>query len=171
MSLSVLLSPTLPTHQAPFTKYDWNEVSVDGQHPLLNPELLDTLMPPCMGIEDAVRVQQAVRSAAVEAPKGRSQSRIDGIPTHDPPPDDASTNPYYNPCPSPRHLEWDVAADAHRQTRRVFLHPAEERFEWVEIAKTKDIPIQWLGCSPGCLAFLEDEEDDWPLDDGFEWGQ
>lgn len=169
--LSILLSPRLPSHQAPFTKYDWNECTVGSKHPLLVPEVLQSLMPPCFTLDDLARVQQAVRSAAAEAPKGRSHIPMDGFnfpSTSDmPQPDDAAGNPYYNPCPSPRHLEWNVDSEANRPTRQVFLHAAEERFEWVEIAKAKNIPIQWLGCSPGCLAFLDDneEEDDWPFDD------
>lgn len=78
-------------------------------------------------------------------------------------PDDASRNPYYTPCPSPRHQEWDQNAEQEpRVTRRIFLDAAEERFEWRTVSGVPNLPIQWLGCSPGCLDFLEeDEEADW----------
>lgn len=176
--LAVLLSPRLPTYQAPLTRYDWNDCIVGGRHPLLDPEVLHGLMPPSFNREDLVRIQQAVRSAAAEAPKSRSNASVDGIPFMNDisKPDDAATNPYYYECPSHRHSEWNVKVDHHRATRRIFLDSAEERFEWVDIAKAKNIPILWLGCSPGCLAFLDEdqqEEDDWPFgdsdDDTFEW--
>lgn len=48
-----------------------------------------------------------------------------------------------------------------RVTRRIFLDAAEERFEWVTVAGVPNLPIQWLGCSPGCLDFLEDDDDEW----------
>jgi hypothetical protein len=48
--------------------------------------------------------------------------------------------------------------------RRLFLDPAEERFEWVEICGQKNLPIRWLGCSPGCLAFLDKDEDEFGFD-------
>lgn len=75
--------------------------------------------------------------------------------------DDASLNPYFEPCPSPRHAEYDEHAEPHsRPTRRVFLHAAEERIEWREVLGLKEkLPIRWKGCSPGCLDFLEVDED------------
>ncbi|KAK8847615.1 hypothetical protein IAR55_005474 [Kwoniella newhampshirensis] len=80
-------------------------------------------------------------------------------------PDDASLNRYYYPCPSPRHLELDRHC-AVQPTRHIFLHPAEERIEWREVFKVSGLPVRWLGCSPGCLAHLEnEEEEEWTLDD------
>ena len=112
---------------------------------------------------------QAVRSASAAATTSKDPLRFNPFPrSHRTlPPDDASTNPYFSPCPSPRHLEFDPnsATSSERPSRHLFLHPAEERIEWREVCQNRDLPIQWLGCSPGCLAFLEQDEDDWGLDD------
>ena len=82
-------------------------------------------------------------------------------------PDDAAENPYYYPCKSPRHRICDTEATVEHPTRHIFLHAAEERVEWMDVFEMKGLPIQWLGCSPGCLAFLEEEEEDecWGLSD------
>lgn len=42
----------------------------------------------------------------------------------------------------------------------LFVHPAEERIEWREVFGIPDLPVRWVGCSPGCLDFLEREEED-----------
>jgi hypothetical protein len=81
-------------------------------------------------------------------------------------PDDAAKNPYFNPCPSPRHLIRDEEAEYEPIERRLFIHAAEERFEWREVHRWPGIPIKWEGCSPGCLAVLEqDEEEEWTLEE------
>lgn len=81
-------------------------------------------------------------------------------------PDDAAKNPYFDPCPNPRHNIRDVNAEHDPIVRRLYLHAAEERIEWREVHKWPNIPIKWKGCSPGCLLFLEkDEEDEWALDE------
>jgi hypothetical protein len=87
------------------------------------------------------------------------------------PPDDASQNPYYTSCPSPRHvLEAQSTEGSNGQgvTRRIYLHqPAEERFEWVKIKGADSlIPIKWQGCQRGCLDFLEEAEE--APEDGFD---
>ena len=79
------------------------------------------------------------------------------------PPDDASKNPYYYPCPSPRHLEYEAIMGP-RASRHLFVQPAEERIEWKKLLG-QEVPIRWKGCSPGCLAFLEADEDEWELSD------
>jgi hypothetical protein len=40
--------------------------------------------------------------------------------------------------------------------------------EWVEINGTKDLPIRWQGCSPGCLQYLLEDEDEFSVDDWVE---
>lgn len=110
------------------------------------------------------RILQAVRSACTSAAKARASSDFFPRSNDVLPPDNGSENPYYRPCPSPRHQEWlQDEEDEVRVTRRIFLDAAEERFEWVTIAGVPNLPIQWLGCSPGCLDFLEEgeEDDEW----------
>jgi hypothetical protein len=71
-------------------------------------------------------------------------------------PDDASMNPIL--CPCPRH-------------NRCFLHAVEERYEFVNICDAYELPVKHLGCIPGCLAFLEqedheeEEEEIWEVDE------
>lgn len=85
--------------------------------------------------------------------------------------DDANLNPYYAPCPSPRHRVFAVGQVEPRPQRQVYLRPAEERVEWRDVFGQSGLPVRWEGCSPGCLAFLEEEEEDaWSVDgseDGF----
>ncbi len=54
-----------------------------------------------------------------------------------------------------------------------FSEPAEERFEWVKRINEVDvgglIPVEWRGCSYGCLGFLE--EPDMGDDDDITFGQ
>lgn len=127
---------------------------------------------PFVPVHDATRVLQAVKSACTAASRGsdggRGSRRVNPYPRSHltPEPDDASANPYYYACPCPRHQEWDEHSPQplDRPIRRVFLHAAEERFEWLEVAKTPDLPIKWLGCAPGCLAFLDTDQDEWQLD-------
>lgn len=68
--------------------------------------------------------------------------------------DDAAANPYFLPCPSPRHQSPDSEV-----TRVVYVHePMERRVEWVKIAgNEEEVPILWKGCQRGCLDFLEQE--------------
>lgn len=82
-------------------------------------------------------------------------------------PDDAAKNPYYYPCPSPRHRLTDATEPWGQSgpSRRLFLHSAEERLEWTTVFGQPNLPVRYLGCSPGCLAFLEDEQEDEEL-----WG-
>lgn len=79
--------------------------------------------------------------------------------SNQPLPDNAATNPYYRPCPSARHQE-------RRQTQygqahqALYMRAAEERMEWREVFGIPDLPVQWLGCSPGCLDFAQE----WDVD-------
>lgn len=176
LCLNVLLSPRPPTDLPPLLGYDWDGCNKGGTHPLLDARVLREFMP-ALQLQDVGRVLQCVRSAcasASHAPPNRRRSstlhRPDALPRSFlvPEPDDASTNPFYYPCPSPRHRD---SVDQHQSpsdppARRVFFDAAEERFEWVEICGEQHLPILWRGCSPGCLAFLDEEEEE-EEEDGF----
>jgi hypothetical protein len=48
----------------------------------------------------------------------------------------------------------------------LYVEPAEERIEWRDVHGLARLPIKWKGCSPGCLTFLEeDEEEDWAFEE------
>lgn len=166
LCLSVLLSPRSPQNRPPLLAYDWEGTQRGGAHPLLDAAVLREFMP-CLPLADVRRVLQAVKSACttgVQHPwrRGSLATRADPFPRSHlvPLPDDASANPYYNPCPSPRHQAAQSTSSAmDTPSRRLFLHAAEERFEWVTICGHDNLPIRWLGCSPGCLAFLDTEDD------------
>jgi len=182
LCLNLLISPRSELPPL-LDSYDW-DIPPRGQlHPLLHPAALHELIP-SIGSEDLPRILQALKtagSAFVRAkPGGRRgsttpslgispQSKVDPFPrSHRPiPPDDASSNPWYDPCPSPRHLKYDLTLpESSRPSRRLFLHSAEERIEWREVFGLNGLPIKWLGCSPGCLGFLEREDfDDWGYED------
>ncbi|KAK6903496.1 hypothetical protein I203_106999 [Kwoniella mangroviensis CBS 8507] len=174
--MNKLISPRPPNDLPPLLDmFEWDYPQKGVPHPLLDPEAMHEIIP-SHKVSDLGRVLQALRSASTayknrkrSAGGGRSlDSHIDPFPrTHKPfPPDDASMNPYYYPCPSPRHLEIDAGTND-RPSRHLFLHAAEERLEWVQICDTKDLPIRWLGCSPGCLDFLDkedDEDEEWTIE-------
>ncbi|WWC68163.1 uncharacterized protein I206_102086 [Kwoniella pini CBS 10737] len=172
--MNKLISPRLPNDLPPLLDmFEWDNPQKGIPHPLLDAEAMHEIIP-SHSIRDLGRILQALRSSSVHYKYRRAtggnrsiDSSVDPFPrSHSPsPPDDAALNPYYYPCPSPRHLEID-AATQHRPSRHLFLHAAEERIEWREICDTKDIPIRWKGCSPGCLHFLNDEEDEeeWTID-------
>ncbi|WVW78206.1 hypothetical protein I302_100157 [Kwoniella bestiolae CBS 10118] len=174
--MNKLISPRPPNDLPPLLDmFEWDLPQKGIPHPLLDPEAMGEIIPSESKF-DLVRVLQALRSASTNHKNrkrsgggGRSlDTHIDPFPRdHKPlPPDDASNNPYHYPCPSPRHLEMDAETDD-RPSRHLFLHPAEERMEWVQICDTKDLPIRWMGCSPGCLDFLdkdEDEDEEWTID-------
>ncbi|KAL7419129.1 hypothetical protein Q5752_005965 [Cryptotrichosporon argae] len=172
LCVQVLLSPRAPIGLAPMFEYDW-EPRRGEVHPLSSPAVLHGIIPQ-LSEDDLARTLQALRSAGAAYAQGsvlRSSMtsatlRLDPFPRsyHTAPPDDASLNPYYSHCPAPKHLEVDNYAEL-RMERRLFLHAAEERIEWRTVCGNNDLPIQWQGCSPGCLAFLEEDEDEWGLDD------
>ncbi|CAK9785584.1 unnamed protein product [Cutaneotrichosporon oleaginosum] len=170
LCMIVLLSPRLPSNLPPFMSFDWDAHRINGKHPLLDVEGLQREILPAFSLTELRRILQAVKSGCDSGTDPRRASRrtaFDRFPASHgvPPPDDASTNMYYYPCPSPRHLEYDEDSREEPLPRRVFLHPAEERIEWRTVAGVKGLPIRWLGCSPGCLTFLEEEEEeDWPLE-------
>lgn len=149
--------------------YDWIAENGRGRHPLLDAAALHRYCPQ-IPLVDCERILQVVRSTISSAKKGTSVTRFDPIVPQDtlaaPPADDAAANPYYYPCRSPRHLEYTAGSDTTEQpgTRQIFLHPAEERIEWTTVLNDDNLPIQWLGCSPGCLDHLEDD-DEWGLSD------
>lgn len=161
LCLSVLLSPRPPSERPPFVDFDWEACRRGRSHPLLDIETLAGLLPPSLSENDLRRILQAVRSACASASRRRVSTDFFPLSNHGAPSDNGSENPFYQPCPSPRHLEWQQAGDNEvRVDRRVFLDAAEERFEWMTVAGVPNLPIRWLGCSPGCLDFLEDDEDD-----------
>ncbi|WVQ80222.1 hypothetical protein IAT38_002327 [Cryptococcus sp. DSM 104549] len=165
--LQLLLSPQGPARLPPLLEgYDWRP-SYGAPHPLVDPGAMHEVMPH-MPEADVHRVLQLLRSASNTFAHERriNPSRYSGVVDpfprshRTPPPDDASTNPFYYRCPSPRHLEMDEHPRGH-----LFLHPAEERLEWRKF-NGETVPLKWMGCSPGCLAFLEqtDEDDEWEID-------
>jgi hypothetical protein len=56
-------------------------------------------------------------------------------------------------CQSPRHNYQHVTS--------VFAHHAEEGIVWTRdvagVRLPEEVPVQWRGCMPGCLNFLEDD--------------
>ncbi|TYJ53078.1 hypothetical protein B9479_006310 [Cryptococcus floricola] len=168
MCLSLLITPRKPHDLPPLLdRYDWEEFGHGEPHPLLDPAALHAIIP-CISEPTHKRILQLLRSFSNQFhyANGHQRSwdldRIDPFPRGgDAPDDDASTNPYYDFCPSPRHLESDLVP-----TRHLFLHPAEERVEWRDFAGQKNLPIRWKGCSPGCLAFLEQGCEE--IEDGFD---
>jgi hypothetical protein len=142
-------------------------------HPLLDSALLHARVP-YLGVKDWTKVLQAMRSASTAASRksssqqhGRRSSTASNAGTsgtanlfprtHKPlQPDDAAENPYYWPCPNKRHLESSSSGQP-AATKRLFLHAAEKRLEWATVCGQANMPIRWRGCSPGCLAFLEQE--------------
>jgi hypothetical protein len=72
--------------------------------------------------------------------------------------EDAADNPFFSPCPNPRHYRREGTGDA-PLSKWVYLQaPAEERIQYVEVAGEKNIPIRWEGCYRGCLDFLVEPE-------------
>lgn len=146
--------------------YDWDAHRIGGKHPLLDVEGLHRDMLPELDVTDLTRIVQAIKSGCEAEPPQRRASirpalRVERFPASHkvPPPDDAATNMYYQPCPSRRHLEYDESG-AEPLPRRIFLHAAEERVEWRDVHGMKGLPVLWQGCSPGCLSFLEEDEDE-----------
>lgn len=165
--LNLLLSPR-PELPPLLDNYEWTPVN--GQpHPLLHLDVLHEMIP-CIGRDDLARVLQVLHSAGSAFGRHRDKrsevshlgyraaqsARVNPFPhsTRTRPVDDAARNPYFYPCPSPYHSSG----------KRFFLNAAESRLEWRDVFGHKDLPVRWNGCSPGCLSFLEEEEDDWSID-------
>ena len=179
MCLNLLISPRQPSNLPPLLDaYDW-DIPAGQLHPLLDPASLHQLIPH-VSEADLRRVLQALKSAGsayaqskshnsyISSVHGVSQQKVDPFPRSHRfiKPDDAYLNPWFCPCPSPRHLEYDSSWSEVKSSRRLFLNPSEERLEWREVFGISSLPVKWLGCSPGCLAFLKKEEgDDWGLED------
>lgn len=91
---------------------------------------------------DASRILACLRSAAPD--KLRPSARETAL-------EDASDNPFFEPCPDPR-LPDDV--------RRIFLTPLEERLVWSAIpgGSAERFPVRFLGSAIGSLAFLDELE-------------
>ena len=183
--LNILITPRPPSHLSPLhDSFSWDREQGE-KHPLLDTDVLHSRIP-FVPKQDLRRCLQAAKSASLASHKesvGRKRSAFAVLGVSPSPikplpypssspfveaPDDASENPYYSPCPSPRHFEHvtTFGTAPARPSRRLYLHPAEERLEWCELFGHSDMPVRWRGCSPGCLSFLEaDDEDDWGLDD------
>ena len=184
--LNLLVSPTESSELPPFLDYDWVPPDRGAAHPLLDVSILHDMVP-AIQPGNLSRILQGAKSAGdAYARNDASESRGSHFsPSHsgsndstrrskfNPFPlshrstasDDASENPYFCPCPSPRHLEYDLDVPYPRPSRRLYLNPAEERIEWREVFGNPELPVKWIGCSPGCLHFLEEDDDDWGLDD------
>jgi len=185
--MNLLISPRSPANLPPLLDaYDWPTPDQGEIHPLYDAQALHEIIPN-VTVTDLERVLQTLRTASVTycqsssdrrrpnggqplaAPGEHFRSHPSLGPHRSAPPDDASTNPWFYPCPSPRHSRFEAAdrdAITNRTTRHLFLHPAEERIEWREICGQSGLPIKWMGCSPGCLAFLdEDEEGEWTIEE------
>ena len=177
LCLNVLISPRPPSNLPPLLDaYDWDGPEKGELHLLLDAPSLHRIIHQ-VSEADLRRMLQALRTAGSQYAQSKSdgqcsshtslpvpsQARFDPFPRSNRPasPEDASANPYFYSCPSPRHL---ASGTAHRH---LFLHHAEERIEWREVFGIPGrLPVKWLGCSPGCLAFLEeDEEEGWTLED------
>lgn len=175
---NALISPRQPTGLPPLLEHDSYEAEPGCPHPLLDAATMSAHIP-AIDEEGISRVLQSARSisthldaqakSAGSGARRSSQSRTkDLFPNLNraTKADDAAKNPYFNPCPSPRHRIRDADAQYEPVTRQLYLKPAEERIEWREVHRWPNIPIKWSGCSPGCLLFLEqDEDEDWTLDE------
>jgi hypothetical protein len=91
---------------------------------------------------DASRILACVRSAAPD--KLKPSAREAAL-------EDASDNPFFEPCLDPR-LPDDV--------RRVFLRPQEERLIWSAVpgGSAERFPVRFRGATVGSLAFLDELE-------------
>lgn len=179
---NLLLTPRPPSGLPPMLdSYDWTPSDIGSPHPLLSSAALRDWIS-VFDEKACPRILQAMRSASNTASRkassythGRRASTsanigltggADIIPkTRQPPrPDDAADNPYYQACPNRRHLE-STSSEHPLATKRLFLHAGEERLEWRTICGQANLPIKWLGCSPGCLDFLEQDDDVDPDDE------
>ena len=175
LCINVLISPRQPSGLPPLLNhYDWGSGRTSA-HPLRDPKALNDIVP-SVSTSEATRMLQAINSVVCES--HRHQNGISSK-QHDrsgdllpqshkaPVPDNAAQNPYYWPCPSPQHLEFESTASDGRKSRYLFLHAAEERVEWRDVFGISALPVRYKGCSPGCLSFLDKGEatlDEWSLE-------
>ena len=185
LCLAKLLSTSETSHIPPLlSRFDWNPEGGEN-HALQSPENLRRHLKH-LTLADCARVIQALRSASdakqdrayehsfpenVASParrrmqKNRRQRETSLT-------EDAATNPFFAPCPNPRHYyrRGEGTDKISRMTKWIYLQsPVEERIEYVEIAGEKSIPIKWEGCCRGCLDFLiEPDLDDEQDADGFD---
>lgn len=183
MCIGALINPRPPSEQPPFVQIPWQHEKGEP-HPLLDVDILHSMMPHTSR-QDLARILQSTCSASKAAARSSKIGRRGGsssitrnlaLDSHFPEshlpslPDNAAENPYYYPCSSPRHHVYDTETKHQQPTRHLFLHAAEERLEWRKVSNQADLPIRWLGCSPGCLTFLENvvtesEDERWGLSD------
>lgn len=172
LCLAKLLSTSEPGHIPPLlSHFDWNPEGGEN-HALQSPNNLRKHLKH-LSLEDCARVIQALRSAS-DAKQARSYDQ--GLPENISSParrrlqkhrreretslkEDAADNPFFAPCPNPRHYRREEASDTPRLSKWVYLQsPAEARIQYVEVAGEKNIPIRWEGCCRGCLDFLVEPE-------------
>jgi len=186
MCLNLVITPRPPSGLSPLHDSFLWETEKGENHPLLDVDALHARVP-AVSRSDLRRCLQAAKSTSHASHHGSSGNKrhafaslgVSASPAKGLPyptshrtdsPDDASENPFYSPCPSPRHMEFETPLGlvSARSARRLFLRPAEERLEWRELFGQGELPLRWKGCSPGCLAFLEaevEDEDGWGLSD------
>jgi hypothetical protein len=184
LCMTKLLSTSEPTHIPPLlSRFDWNPEGGEN-HALQSAENLRKHFRH-LNLKDCARVIQVLRSASdakqaraydqglpdlatSQARKRLQQVRRDRETSLE---EDAVDNPFFGPCPNPRHYRYDGNSDAPKVSKWIYLQrPAEQRIQYVDIAGEKGIPIRWEGCARGCLDFLMDEEDavDGSEQDGFD---
>ena len=161
MCLNLLISPRSPHNLPPLLENYRFDPAPGQRHPLLDAQALHDAVP-YIPMALAQRILQSLKSCA------NNKSVVYPRSNTAPLPDDAAANPFFEPCPSPRHHE--IRQTPYGQVRRaLFLRAAEERLEWRDVFGIPDLPIQWRGCSPGCLDFLDDDEWDLSSEYGEAW--
>jgi len=172
MCMTKLLSTSEPTHIPPLlSRFDWNPEGGEI-HALQSAANLHKHLKH-LKLEDCARVIQALRSAS-DAKQARAYDQ--GLPGITAAMDrqrfqktqrnretsleeDAADNPFFAPCPNPRHYRYDGSKDAPKVSKWIYLHqPVEHRIQYVDLAGEKAVPIKWEGCARGCLDFLAEKE-------------
>jgi hypothetical protein len=162
LCINILISPRPPANLPPLLDaYDWSVDPRSLTHPLSQPAIFHACIP-AIPEAQTTRILQALKSAARNHTESKSLKISSSRSSPGPFPrfdvaDDVSDDPYFSPCPSPRHLVYDAgSALVERPSRYLYVEPAEERIEWRDVHGLARLPIKWKGCSPGCLTFLAD---------------
>ena len=178
ITMTKLISPRSPDDKPLLLDVDWKVEEKGESHPLLDLESFRSRLP-FLPDPSLARILQTLKSSSTAGATrpikyhthhlsvSDLENRSDPFPQshRTPPPDDASTNPYFSACPSDRHMILPENT-AERFTRHLFLSPSEERIEWIDLLQEKGLPILWQGCKRRCLDFLEmEEDDDWTIDE------
>lgn len=172
MCMTKLLSTSEPAHIPPLlSRFDWNPEGGEV-HALQSAANLQKHLKH-LKLRDCARVIQVLRSAS-DAKQTRSYDQ--GVPGMTATVDrkrlqktqrnretsleeDAADNPFFAPCPNPRHYRYDGSSDIPKVSKWIYLHqPVEQRIQYVDLAGEKAVPIKWEGCAPGCLDFLAEAD-------------